>query len=351
MNERDVEELDRAEVAAVVAAAALERAVIARTREAAMDATRNEAQFMQDLRRIVVSGLSTVAGKAREVMEAAKRLGQRAWRRESRALRRLRRMAPQAPEDVLRGVSIRTPDELAEEIQALAPEIIGSARGLYRLVVRRIIANPPKSEADRVRVAQVLVSEFNRRGVTAVVDKGGRRWNLVSWVEMATRTAAGNNAVVAYAESMIRAGFDVARMSVMPNCSPMCQPFQGRLLSLTGATRGEYGGESVVATLAEALAHGFRHPNCRHTLTVWVPGDVAPAPPKPDPEGYAATQRLRALERRKRQALRSESSSVDVAAKARAQGRALEVDRLIRDHVRASGVPRKPEREEPGRVL
>src|ERR1039458_9735736 len=100
---------------------------------------------------------------------------------------------------------------------------------------------------------------------------------------MATRTAVSN----AYDDHMTRGllagGVDlvlVGTHSTEGSC-PHCLPFLGHLLSLSGATSGlasmtdTSGGPdraTVMMTLAEAKASGFRHPNCRCTLLPWHDG-------------------------------------------------------------------------------
>ena len=115
---------------------------------------------------------------------------------------------------------------------------------------------------------------------------------------------------------------------------PRCLPFQGKLLSLTGATEGRVtvrditGGshtQTVVGTLAEAKAAGLRHPSCRCTLTGWHNGinlaeaEMFATPRKQSEAEYKASQRTRALERRVRAAGRRQQLAITPAAKGKAR--------------------------------
>lgn len=179
----------------------------------------------------------------------------------ARQARRVADAALQAPRSPETGNTVRVPKALADTFRDMAPTIIGSGSALYDDIVRELAANPPTSDADRRRTAQRVIDKFTERGITGLVDKGGRRWNLTTYVEMATRTAATNIARQAQTAALTRAGLDLVRVTVMPNCNPLCQPFQGRLLSLTGAVDRDPLGEPVVTTLQNALTRGYNHPN------------------------------------------------------------------------------------------
>lgn len=66
----------------------------------------------------------------------------------------------------------------------------------------------------------------------------------------------------------------------------------------------------VYASIAQARARGLWHPGCRHVVSVWTADSpLPPADTTPDPAGYQAQQRRRALERR----VRAKERVVDVA--------------------------------------
>ena len=81
-----------------------------------------------------------------------------------------------------------------------------------------------------------------------------------------------------------------------------CRPFEGKVLSISGGTTGRLSDGTVVeASLAEARRAGLHHPNCRHSLSAFLPG-VTEAPTRTaDPDGDKLRQRQRAYERRIRE--------------------------------------------------
>lgn len=93
------------------------------------------------------------------------------------------------------------------------------------------------------------------------MDSAGRVWDTKTYMAMNTRT----NAMRVYndclcAELADATGSDLVRVSTGgdPHCKH-CKPWEGRILSVTGRTKG-------FPTYEEAKAAGCFHPNCVHTL-------------------------------------------------------------------------------------
>lgn len=92
-------------------------------------------------------------------------------------------------------------------------------------------------------------------------DSAGRKWNTRTYMAMNART----NAMRVYNDLLCAnlakaSGSDLVRVSLGgdPHCEE-CKPWEGRILSATGATAG-------FPTYDEAKDAGCFHPNCVHTL-------------------------------------------------------------------------------------
>lgn len=171
---------------------------------------------------------------------------------------------------------------------------------------------------SRIQAAQKALDGFAERGITGFTDRAGREWDLVSYTEMATRTAVSNLWDDLQAAASLRSGFDLAEVythSTEGSC-PVCRPWLGRTISLSGATVG-------YPTFAQARASGWRHPQCRcawSPLGAGLAGEVVnPVPADLTAAFYKASQRQRALERDVRAAGRA--SAVAVTPQARTLAR------------------------------
>ena len=102
-------------------------------------------------------------------------------------------------------------------------------------------------------------------GLTALIDKGGREWSLDRYAEMLYRTKTVETRNRGIANRLVENNYDLVQVSNHgASACEACQEWQGKILSLTGDTKG-------YPTIAEAEADGLFHPNCRHAINVLVP--------------------------------------------------------------------------------
>lgn len=106
----------------------------------------------------------------------------------------------------------------------------------------------------------------------------------------------------------------------------------------------------VAGTVADATSAGLFHPSCRHSLSAYLPGATKVPTHTADPQGDAARQRLRDLERRVRKQKLLADAAIDPVAGKEHAAKARALQGQIREHVAATrdmGIMRKPEREKP----
>lgn len=95
------------------------------------------------------------------------------------------------------------------------------------------------------------------------VDRAGRKWEPEKYLKMVSRTLMAESQREAHAAAYTEAGVDLVKVSMHGTKCPDCIDWEGKVLSLTGATEG-------YPTLAEARAKRFMHPNCKHRVTAYV---------------------------------------------------------------------------------
>lgn len=226
------------------------------------------------------------------------------------------------------------------------PNIFAAFRGpddAYRRAVAEAITStrgglPATSlSLSRIQAAQKALDGLASQGITGFVDRAGRKWDLASYVEMATRTAVSSLWDDLQNTAMLRAGHDLALVythSTEGSC-PRCLPWLGKVISIAPVS-DEY------PTLDEAKAEGFRHPSCRcawHPIGAGIMAEVtSPVPMDEAAQVYKASQRQRALERKVRMAGRRSQVAVTPAARSAAR-RSLAAARAASEaHRRAHGI-------------
>ncbi|MFI9824424.1 phage minor capsid protein [Streptomyces sp. NPDC052013] len=260
----------------------------------------------------------------------------------------------------------RRADRLAMETIAVVTEshrgILRGVEDVYRNVLAQAAATPLIGVETRRQATQNAVARFTQRGVTSFVDRSGRNWSMTTYAEMATRTAVGRAAVEAHADQLSAAGIELVMVSESPHECPKCRPWEGKILALDGpdgsrTVEVQHATEDgltvrvdIAGTLDEARRAGLQHPNCRHTTRAYLPGLTrAPVKAAKDPDGYAATQRQREIERHIRKHKLNAAGAVDPAAKRRAEARVRAWQEQMRGHLKAHPeLMRKRYREQPG---
>jgi hypothetical protein len=264
--------------------------------------------------------------------------------------------------------SIRRELPGAEAVQRLTYSLTSTLQGthlritrwpldVYREVTSRAAAGILLGLDARRAAAQRIWGDLVGRGITGFVDRSGRAWSLEAYVDMASRTVAAQAAVEAHLDRLGEAGLDLVIVSDAPQECEICRDWEGMVLDQSGGpARVETRQHATDATATvevkiagsvdNAIADGLMHPNCRHSLSAYLPGVTVQPTNTADPDGDAARQKLRRLEREiRRQKLKAETA-LTPQARAAAAARVRDLQGQIRDHVKQTGVFRQRYREQ-----
>lgn len=248
------------------------------------------------------------------------------------------------PLGTLRAIEALTAETLGN-VTATHPAILRAVANAYDRILRDTIATEAKQallgSQTRRQAAQSALDRFARAGIKGFTDKAGRGWTMESYTEMAMRTGCGRATVQGHEARLTANGFDLVIVSDAPRECERCRPWEGKVLSITGKTPG-------YPTVAEARDAGLFHCTCRHTESAYQEGITKMLHATADPEGYAATTKLRYLERQTRAAKRVQAAAMDDAAKAAAGARVRAYQAKIREHVASTTAKRQPHRERLG---
>ncbi|WP_229880214.1 phage minor capsid protein, partial [Streptomyces echinoruber] len=156
-------------------------------------------------------------------------------------------------------------------------------------------------------------------------------------------------------------GVDLVVVSDAPRECPLCRPWEGRVLTISGPPGArtveiEHAIEDgrmvpvrVAGSLDEARAAGLQHPNCRHSVSAYTPGITRVEAATSDPDGYRAGQRQREIERHVRKWKRREAAALTPEAQRAARAKVRAWQAAMRDHLADHpDLRRLRHREQPG---
>ena len=252
-----------------------------------------------------------------------------------RAARRAREAIPNT------AVVERLAAAVHQDIGRLDSNILRAPIDAYRAVQATTAARIATIESRR-QAAQAAWQALVDRGIVDFRDRSGRRWRLSSYVEMASRTNIARAATQAQTDRLASIGHDLVIVSNAPQECKLCRPWEGQVLALRGpagrrevehATTGTKMIIDVVATLDEARRRGLQHPNCRHSVSVYLPGVTRQPTRTADPDGDAARQRQRAIERQIRRWKEREAAALTDEAKRAARRKIRAWQAQMRQHL------------------
>ncbi|MGP6175427.1 phage minor capsid protein [Corynebacterium sp. A21] len=247
--------------------------------------------------------------------------------------------------------------QVSADLSKLDRGILRGTDDAWRKIIQNVTSRTVTGSQDVQSAWRAATKDMAAEGLTAFTDKAGRNWKLDTYAEMATRQATNEALMAGHTSVMVENGLDLIRVSSHANPAPMCVPYEGKILSISGAHSGTVvmpsgvgEGDAIVhvtASLDEAKANGLRHINCRHVWSAYVPGTGLPdIKHDPDNEGYKATQQQRYLERKVREWKRVEAAALDDAMARDARQRVRGYQARIRDVVAEHDLPRRRHREQ-----
>lgn len=147
-----------------------------------------------------------------------------------------------------------------------------SAQDYVRLAgqeaIRKKIAGGIISGTDQKEIAKAVQGVIDDQGITALIDKGGKKWKLDTYATMLSKQIMADASRDATRNNAEEFGFDLVQIS-RHNAEDQCREWEGKIMSLSGATPG-------YETIEHAKGIHLFHVNCKHGYNVVIPGARQP---------------------------------------------------------------------------
>lgn len=192
----------------------------------------------------------------------------------------------------------------------------------YRKTIYKaqVFANTGTMTTDQA--IDMATKDFLSKGINCIEYKDGKRVNIVSYAEMAIRTANKRAYLQGEGAKRDEWGIHTVLVSRYGACSETCLPHQGKVYidNVYSSGTAEEAEKTGYPLLNKAMEGGLFHPNCKHTMSTFFPG-ISTIPTAKDVEGtrensnLVATQRYN--ERMIRKYKRLEKGSLDEQNKAK----------------------------------
>ena len=167
-------------------------------------------------------------------------------------------------------------DATMTSMTTLQSAILGRIQpDVYRRVGMEQVAAMQATGRGVSKMVPAFVEQLRREGVTAFIDKAGRRWSLHTYCSMVTRTTSRQAEIAAVLTADPE--HDLYKISSHNTTCKICAPFEGRVYSRSGTDpdfpplasafgKIDRGGPDTLANTWLNI-----HPNCLHVLIPWTP--------------------------------------------------------------------------------
>jgi hypothetical protein len=127
-----------------------------------------------------------------------------------------------------------------------------------RAAINQQLAEGITAGSTRLEIGKQVAQIIAEQGVPALVDRGGKRWELGNYADMLTRTKGAESRNTGLSHTMQQNGYDLVQVSAH-GATDVCGDWEGEILSLSGDS-DEY------PSMDDAQAAGLFHPNCEHAV-------------------------------------------------------------------------------------
>lgn len=221
---------------------------------------------------------------------------------------------------------------------------------VYRQTVNKAQLAMSTGSMTVQQAVDIAVKDFLDKGINCIVYRDGRRVNIADYVRMALRTTSTRAKLQGESAKYIALGYDTVQVSKYSMCSDTCLPWQGKAYindvfvmwdgEIEERENGELWGKSNYCgkwfpLLSTAIHSGLFHPNCRHTIALYIDGDALPiALDNSEIEKrYKLEQKLRRFENNVRRAKRKAEGFSDPDNVKKANKELREAQKKLREFI------------------
>ena len=237
--------------------------------------------------------------------------------------------------------------------QAFAP-MLSKADQIYTDTIYKAVAKQQMGMSGRQAIAEAC-SEWSQQGLQALTDSADRQWTTEAYAQTVIRSNMTQAATETQFTRMEELGEDLVEISSHLGARPKCEPYQGKIFSISGTSKNyPWLHDPANTPWGDTIGQpdGLFGINCRHVMYPYFPGTektFAPQNEERNATAYANSQKQRALER----SIREGKRNLDLMSKTKDEkqiDRAKELlrnrERNMREFIDTTGRKRRTDREE-----
>lgn len=119
---------------------------------------------------------------------------------------------------------------LQDQLKLTHPQVLRYSDDIYKQIIVDAVIQEATGTVTMRQAVQYSLTKFAIKGVSGFVDKAGRNWKLSAYSEMACRTGYVQANLAGTQDRMDDLGIDLVIVSMHNGASPLCLPWEGKIL-------------------------------------------------------------------------------------------------------------------------
>ena len=149
--------------------------------------------------------------------------------------------------------------------------VLRYANDQYRRIIFQSQVAASSGALTYEKAVDMATSDFLKKGINCITYSNGAVHNIVSYADMAVRTASKRAYLMGEGQKRQEWGISTVILNKRFNACPLCMPFEGKVL-IDDVWSGGSAKDGPYPLMSSAMAAGLYHPNCKDKHSTYFEG-------------------------------------------------------------------------------
>ena len=149
--------------------------------------------------------------------------------------------------------------------------VLRYANDQYRKIIFQSQVAASSGAITYEKAVDMATSDFLKNGINCITYSNGAVHNIVSYADMAVRTASKRAYLMGEGQKRQEWGVSTVILNKRFNACPLCMPFEGKVL-IDDVWSGGTSKDGPYPLMSSAMAAGLYHPNCKDKHSTYFEG-------------------------------------------------------------------------------
>lgn len=149
--------------------------------------------------------------------------------------------------------------------------VLRYANDQYRKIIFQSQVAASSGALTYEKAVDMAASDFLKNGINCITYSNGAVHNIVSYADMAVRTASKRAYLMGEGQKRQEWGVSTVILNKRFNACPLCMPFEGKVL-IDDVWSGGTEKDGPYPLMSSAMAAGLYHPNCKDKHSTYFEG-------------------------------------------------------------------------------